>query len=486
MSLYLKSQKGFGNKVLDLLSAVYLKRRYDVPVYLVMDDKTFQIIFDKASKLVKYITFDQYPKAKILYLDSFDKLPEKVTEPLTIIGLERYIPNFYYDIDEKDINLLQVNPNSVDKAIVKAAKSTYACVNIRYDKNLCAALNSDIKTNVMLYHPNYYKDMLEVLLNKEEIEAVYIITEAKELVKKYILDESEIANDPRIIFADYPPVDLFYLMTNAEYLVLSHNIFGFAAAYLNTKATIYFAVPDGEAENNDRSGWELVANTKYILTPDLEITKELAYDYGDCDKYVPKISRMSKGSRPRMYPKAYFMVNPVTIIRESRDDLSHYGPLSISNLIIHRTLSVEGALKFYNILVKGRMRVKGTMYGSKGTITDLTLLGEGHLEACLINDCLSNGSIVAQNSIFKGESVFIGNYFFNHCSLYRVQILSQRTDFVNSVIDDCIILNNTEPILIRFVNCKINRLVAGNFVTVHVDTLSKIKATHNVNVIIDT
>lgn len=446
-----------------------------------MDDKTFAITFDKSTKIIKYITFADYPKAKVLYLDSFDKLPDKITESLTIIGLERYIPNFYYEIDDADIKLMQVNPNSVDKAIVKEAKSTYACVNIRYDKNLCSALHEDIKSNVMLYHPKYYIDMIEALIEKQELDHIYIITESKELVQKYVLKDID---DPRISFAEYTPVDLFYLMTNADYLVLSHNIFGFAAAYLNPEATIYFAVPDGEADNNDETGWELIANSKYILSSNMAIAKDMAYDYGDCDKYVPKITSMSKGSRPRTFPRAYFMVNPVSIIREVYTNLSHYGPLSVSNTIVHRSLSVEGALKFYNILVKGSMRVKGTMYGNKGTIADLTMLGEGHLESSIVGDCLSDGSIVANNSMFKGESVLVGNYFLNHCTMNRVQLLSRRTDFVNSVIADCIILNNTEPISIRFINCRIGRLVSGSYITVHIDSLTKIKASHGVNIVI--
>lgn len=482
MALYIKSDKGFGNKIYDLISAAYLKQRYKVPVYMVMNDKNFPIVMDKSRSLVSYITFEEYPKPppKAMYIKSFDALPKDITEPTTIMNVCAFIPFFHHELSDTTIAKLQVNPNSVTKDLHKLKKQTYGCVNIRYDKNLCSAINTEIKSNIPVFHPDYYKDQIQALLARETMDAVYIITESIELVNQYVLKDID---DPRIIIADYNPVDLFFIMTNASYLVLSHNYFGFAAAYLNQKGTIYLLIPGAEKPEDD-SPWQLITDPKYLITADMAITKDMAYAFGDCDKYVSKVNRMAKGSRSRIYPRVYFDTNPATMGKTERSSVIHYGNLHVNNLIVHRSLTVEGGLRFYNLLVRGMTRIQGNTYGIKGTISDLTVIGEAHLESSILGNCLVNGSLVSQNCLFKYDTVLIGNCFINHCTLDRVQLLSKRTDIANSNIHDLVIMHN-DPLLIRLINCNVARILSDNPVTVYISSNTKIKVSHNVNLLLD-
>lgn len=489
MALYIKSQKGFGNKVFDLLSAVYLKRRYKVPVYLAMDDLKFSMIMDKSKKLVKYITIDEYYKIKpqTYFVQSFDTLPQEIDQSYTIIGMERCLPYFYDSISTKDIESLQINPNVVSKDVLAKSKQNNACIYVRYDSSLCEALREDDarKRNIMIYDPSYYKAQIQTLLDDKDIQAVYVIGESKKLLEKYVVDG---ITDPRVEIAEYPPLDLFYLMVTSNYLVLSHNIFSFAAAYLNKGAKISLLMPsdDGEDEESD---WEIIKDSKYIMTNDSELMKEMAYEYGDCDRYLVKIDRFKKAKGSRSYPKAYYMIQQEDLLNQKGvyDSFSSNGPTFLRNVVVRDTLKVSGGLNFFNVLVRKSAIITGTLYGVKGTIYDLGVYGEAHLEQVVTGNCLVNGSLVAQNCILKGGSMLIGNNYLSHCSADTIQLITLTTVMQGCKIDELVILNNMAIRELKLINCSVRKLVStGIPITVTVDPRTRIGSMYNASVVINT
>ena len=478
MSLYIRSQKGFGNKIVDLLTAIYLKRRYGIDVFLVMNDNKFPKLLSKSSEIIGYISNERYLqiRPKSLLIKSFDDLPDKISRPTTLIGMERFMPHIYPLMQRSDLKYPFLNPKVIDRDVLTRSKQDYACVNIRYDRNLCASIQEG-KSHTLLYSPNYYRDQIEALL-ATEIEMLYVITEAKDLVQKYVLDEF---TDPRIVLADYSCVDLFYLMVHSHYLVLSHNLFSFAAAYLNLKGIKYLLVPEGTEMDTD---WEVIKEDKYLMNDDSKIAKEMAYDYGDCDRYLSKVKKMQSGSS-RLYPQAYF-IDQGSVTGRSFDSLTLRGPVSLSNVIVNKNLMIEGSLRFSNIWVKSEATVLGSVYGTKCTITDLKIEGEAHLDGALVDYSIINGSLVAINSIFRRSATLIGNNYLSFCSINLLQLFSKRTAINNCKIHTLVILNTFDPISIQISNCNINRIVSNNIhVTIYASITTKIKYAANVSIVID-
>ena len=79
-SIYVKCSNGFGNKIFDLISAIYLKNKYNITVYFA----TEQSIHDKSDDpFFGNIFYNSYMKIKYIYMNKYNRLYKSL--PIEVI-----------------------------------------------------------------------------------------------------------------------------------------------------------------------------------------------------------------------------------------------------------------------------------------------------------------------------------------------------------------------------------------------------------------
>lgn len=313
-AIYIRNSSGFGNKVFDLISAVYLKNKYGVTIYFAIDksihdkpeDPFFGKIFYKSYQKVKYIYLKKYyylrKKLPIteMKISSLDDFPEKITTNYRFGRLYRLAYVMYETFNDDDKKIFEINPKLINKQIkqkyIKDLKMNYACIHIRYGDKLCYAyegINQTKYTHYMfpLYTPEYFISQINELL-KKDIAEILVMTDTMDVVKKYITDN--FLDNPRVKLLDSHYINSFYLLTKAKYIVLSHSTFSFSAAYFNEKAICYLVKKylvdpklDYIPEDNAISPkWIIIDNKNYILNFNKTILKNMIEDFNECDKYI--------------------------------------------------------------------------------------------------------------------------------------------------------------------------------------------------------
>ena len=347
-AIYIKSSTGFGNKIFDLISAIYLKNKYNTTIYFAVDhsainslnDPAFEDVFYKSNLKIDYISVKRFNElqAKLPInqhlINDISQLPEKITDNVNFTGLYRFAYLMYSSFNKEDKKLFDINPKLLNpKTREKYINKKFGCVHIRYGNKLCLALD-DFKqtkyTSYMLpvYDPQYYIDQIGELL-KKDLDEILIITDSSELTKKYILDY--FMENPKIILYDSHYLDSFYLLTRALYIITSYSTFSFSAAYFNPLATCYLVKKytiDPKKDYLYQDGvispkWIIIDNRDYILNFNKELLKKMVIDYANCDKHLIQNSNQM-GALPN--------VDSATIVNEViYDNLVTTGPIAINN-----------------------------------------------------------------------------------------------------------------------------------------------------------
>ena len=111
---------------------------------------------------------------------------------------------------------------------------------------------------------------------------IYIITDSVNIVKHFIMNQSNFNNNSRIVFLDKMTWwDSFYLLYYASNIVLSSSTFCFAGAYFNKKN----AKCDLLLYHHDETS-PTIAPEEYALSPSWKISKDKNYILN----YNPKIA----------------------------------------------------------------------------------------------------------------------------------------------------------------------------------------------------
>lgn len=316
-AIYLRCSSGFGNKVFDLISAIYLKNKYKIDVYFAIDksihDKTddpfFGNVFPRSQSKIKYIFMKKYYHLKETlpieeqWIDDLNKLPDKIINNIRFGGLYRFAYTMYSTFDGNDKKIFNVNPKLISQSIqekyIDQMSGNFACVHIRYGDKLCYGLEEFKQTKytpymLPIYTPEYYIDQINKLL-KTDVNEILVMTDSMAIVEKYIMDKFSNIPD-KIILLDSHYLDSFYLMTKAKYIVLSHSTFSFAAAYFNPIATSYLlkkyvvdVKKDYIYEDDAISPkWIVIDNKNYLLNFNQVLLKKMVIDYANCGKYIKK------------------------------------------------------------------------------------------------------------------------------------------------------------------------------------------------------
>lgn len=308
--IYIKCFKGFGNKVFDFISALHLRKEYpnteiffaiDKSVYDTDEDPFFGQIFPKisAESIIKFMFMNKYKKLETdlpiteTYIDKLTDLPKAITENIRFTGLHKFAYTMYTALNTTDKQLFAINSKLISKKIEDASNAEYACVHVRYGDKLCHS--KDIDSNPYLkypvYTPKYYELQIKNLLDAG-VPMIYIMTDTIDLTNEYIM--SKFTDNKKVRLMESGFVESFYLMTKAEYIILSYSTFSFAAAYINEMAICHIVKKVINDEKNDYiyeddaldPNWILINEPRFILNMDQDLVNEMLSKTITCQKYL--------------------------------------------------------------------------------------------------------------------------------------------------------------------------------------------------------
>ena len=454
-AIYVRCSSGFGNKVFDLISAIYLKNKYNINVYFAVDrsihdkpdDPFFGNVFYKSYLKVKYIYMKKYYHLKKTlpieeqWIDDLDKLPAKITINIRFGGLYRFAYLMYSSFSEEDKKLFEINPKLLDPRIqAKYIDKKFACVHIRYGDKLCFALEEFKQTKytpymLPVYVPQYYIDQITELLT-EDLDEILVMTDSIDLVKKYVT--SHFRDNPKIVLFDSHYLDSFYLLTKAIYIILSHSTFSFAAAYFNPLAVCYLLKkymmdPQKDFIYEDEAispKWIIIDNKQYLLNFNQELLKKMIIDYANCNKYIS-----TQPNQPTQKGSGKKIVNEVL-----EEDLITNGPIIINDTNITGKLVIYGTATYNNVTVNGQTNIFGTLYGQRGLFRKLNVNGHTDIKKTIIKKFLGNGKVYADDLRITHGSI-IGPIYLSNSDIKSLEIISDLAEFITCRIDKLVIHN---------------------------------------------
>ncbi|XWV25581.1 putative ORFan [Tupanvirus deep ocean] len=516
-SIYIISCNGFGNKVFDLISAIYLGNKYKTNVFFVTDipshDKKeklfFGNVFYKSYSKVKYMNMEEYNNLENsiqinnVWIDDLSKLPSKISANIRFSGLYRFAYVMFSSFSDKDKEFFEINPKLLNKELhnkyIKNIAGNYACVHIRYGDKLCYGLEEFKQTKytpytIPIYTPQFYIDQINELL-KQDIEEILIISDSVDIVNKHIMDK--LHNNPKIILMDSRYVDSFYLLTKAKYIILSHSTFSFSAAYLNSSAVCYLLkkymvnidkdyiyVDDAISPN-----WIIIDNKEYLLNFNQKLLKELIVDYAKCNEYLEQTGgnrAYRRHSQNNKTDHEWYYVRPKKIKNQRLDEFITNGPITIKRSKFGSKLVIYGTLNFNELDVNGVSKIYGTVYGAKGNFGKLNIYGPLNIQNSIIYDLSLYGSIYADDIDINKAKIF-GPIYVRNTDINKMEILSDSAQFETTNINT-LIINNSEPSpkKITMSGCIINDvIVIGKSLTIRVSSDTNIKNKKNIIVVID-
>jgi hypothetical protein len=317
--IYIKNGDGFGNKVYDLIFAVYLYNLYNgencnkdkrkcIVNYVLLDSKhekpndpKLYDIFKDAKQKINFLTNEQYykinknPNIKLKklydYIEDLNNLPkyEELDEYTKFNDSFQLVYKMYLTFSEKDKYIfLNFNEDVItDKRVFDYKKIDYTILHIRYGDKLHYTKNN-IKDNknineYLLYTPEYYINAMFInynsLFNKS---LIIIITDSPEIINNFI--SNKYLNKNNFIIFNSEWFNSFYLFYYAKVIFLSTSTFSFCGAYFNEKATSLLLMDHDylNSENINKvfkslsDKWIITYDKKYILNYNKNLLLEMS------------------------------------------------------------------------------------------------------------------------------------------------------------------------------------------------------------------
>jgi hypothetical protein len=305
-NIYCLIKRGFGNKVFDIITMLYLKYKYKCNIYILLhlskhnskNDPHISHIFPNLKKNINFISYNQYnkikdnKKTKTLWGNDFETisdLPQNLDGTYIFRNtykMYKFITIMYYEFKDKMFkNAFYINRNLISKNILKLSTENYICVHIRYGDKFKIAIReykntTSVKnTSFIIYKPEYYIDLINFFSLKKNL-PIYIVSDSNSLVKKYILPY---VKNKRVKLLDIPYWDAFYLMNHSLYSVLSFSTFGLLASIFNPKLKLSIIldrpkddigyIPEDELIPLEKM--YVINNKKLILNYDIKMLKKM-------------------------------------------------------------------------------------------------------------------------------------------------------------------------------------------------------------------
>lgn len=476
ISIYVKCNNSFGNQIFDLISAVYLKKKYNVTVFVALPLKLFlSKIFDKTLTLLKFINVKEYTAIKEtvteIYVDSLETLPQSLQNNTRFTNLYPFTYTMYNSLDNQTKKCFELNKNLINPILLEkyiGQNYNYACVHIRYGNKLCDSLitqSAQLTQAVPIYTPQYYIDQINTLL-KTDLDEILILTDSENLVTRYILDNFKESKKVKLFNGNY--LDSFYLYTKANYMIMSYSTFSFAAGYFNSSAVCYFvktceiinANPSLLLDNAISPNWIIIDNPDYILNLNQDLVKKMISFYSKCYKHKFK---KQKGGK-LLQNKSIF--NFVTA-----------GPISIFQTKIINNLEINGVLDFDSIEVGSGAKIYGSVYGKNGYFNKLYVYGSVHMTNSMADYLYCYGQADVLKIYVKTAMLVMDNMYAVESRFNYVELLSTKCMFINCQVKTLVVNNaenNHKTIRLKYFTTINQVIVYGNPLTIYVDYGSRI------------
>ena len=262
--LSITAKHGFGNKIFDIIIALYFNIKLNCNVFInlliskheVISDPSICDIFPALKQNIVFIDNATNNKLKLMYnINSTKYTIEEYVSNFDNLGIVHFTfspSRFYYYIFNlfNNINysilkkMFHINLNYISKYAQLLSETTYCAIHIRLGDKLKIVYNDFDKQlhahYFILFTPEYYNYIIKKIKKTYPNINIYIFTDTASVVKKYIIDFYNISN-VKLINTAY--LDTFYLLINADYLVGSISTFSYSAFMLSrlyNKNQIYY------------------------------------------------------------------------------------------------------------------------------------------------------------------------------------------------------------------------------------------------------
>jgi len=279
--VYVKNGDGFGNKVYDLIFAVYLYNLYNKKnnkcnIYYVLldskneskgDPKIFNIFQDSKKKII-FLTYKEYTEIQQKktfkihklydYIKTLNDIPkyDDLQEYTKFNDCFQLVYEMYSTFDEEDKNIFyNFNEKIItDKRVFDIKKIDYTLLHIRYGDKLNATkdnINKNIKdiNKYLMYTPDYYIDMMHKHCDSQKfIRLLVIITDSPDIIKHYIVNRYQYKNNFIIFNSEW--FNVYYLFYYAKIIILASSTFSISGALFNKNSTNVLLVDDNFINKN--------------------------------------------------------------------------------------------------------------------------------------------------------------------------------------------------------------------------------------------
>lgn len=266
-----KNGQGFGNKVLDLIFAVYLYNYYRGACaikYVMMDSKheraadpRIDSLFPLARRKVQFVSLEHFRAFDVdkIYDYRFGRLPAA-----RALGAHTRIENHFQDAYKMWATLSRADQRAFTDfrpgAPAAAPPRDYAVVHVRYGDKLAD------RANFALFTPEYYR--ARVRAYRAAGLDVVVITDTPRAVARLVMPE--FAGDGRVAASDRRWDSDFQLMLGAKRIAMSASSFSICASYLNpgARCDIDLFMPAPPETLAAAPNWVITRDPKNILNLD--------------------------------------------------------------------------------------------------------------------------------------------------------------------------------------------------------------------------
>jgi hypothetical protein len=295
---------GFGNKIFDIITALYVQHVGGGNIYIYtrktihdnVDDKTILDIFPNLSSKITilnekseiYDIMNKISKKKRTIINCENIKSENdlnISNKYKFIWIKqnfvcyKYMYEIYNKLKDDNNDLFRINTNIISKNTQEISKTNYMIIHIRYGDKLEMASDGD--NTWVVYAPIFYKKIIQKYAKKTKI---YIITDDVKIVKEFILNDVSLHN---VEILDIPYWEALYCLTKSRYTVLNISTFSMLGSLLNEKLKKGFIVTrstDPKLSNNKKTPeeniipntkWMIINNDEYILNHNKHLMKKM-------------------------------------------------------------------------------------------------------------------------------------------------------------------------------------------------------------------
>jgi hypothetical protein len=383
--VYIKNGDGFGNKVFDLIFAIYLYNLYNkkknkcIINYVLLNSKhespndpKIYDIFQKSKKKINFLTQEQYnkvnknPDIKINklydYIKNIDDIP-KYDDLHTYTKFNdcfQLVYKMYSTFTNDDKNIFMFNEKIItDDRVFDIKKIDYTVLHIRYGDKLNITKDNILKKNknineYIMATPEYYYDMMHKYCDwNNNISLLVIITDSPYVVNHFIANKYQNKNNFIVFNSEW--FNSFYLFYYAKVIILNTSTFSLAGALFNkTSKNIllldnYLNYKENKAPELQNLPNKIIINydKKYILNYDKKLILKMSKYNIDLKKYIA-------------YRNILIRKNTLKYDINIKNNYKYNNPINSSNYLFSN--KIKGLYKFIKF-PKNNFNVNNSEFG---------------------------------------------------------------------------------------------------------------------------